>query len=81
MIPLLVDDLASGTSAGKRDGADAKCGMFSREAIGFVDGCDIRIETERDASLRAVEIVATSLFSTAEINDDFGVELLVDNKD
>ena len=81
VIPLVIDNLASGTSSGQRDSADAKCAVLSPRALGFVEGYDIRIETERDASLRATEIVATSFFGVAEIKDDYGVELLVDNKD
>lgn len=81
VIPILVDNLATGTSAGKADAADAKCGIFSRNALGYVEGYDIRIETERNASLRAEEIVATSYFGVGEIVDTWGVELLVDNKD
>jgi len=81
VIPLLVDNLASGSSAGKADAADAKCGMFSREAIGYVEMTDIKLEMERDASLRANEIVATTVFAAGEVEDTFGVELLVDNKD
>ena len=81
VIPLLVDNLASGTSAGKADAADAKCGVFSRQAIGMVEGYDIQIEPERNASMRGYELVATSYYAVAEVEDTFGVELLVDNKD
>jgi hypothetical protein len=81
VFPLLVDNLASGTSAGKADGADAKCGVFSRDAIGMVEGYDLKIETQRDASMRGWEIVGTSFYAVGEIDDTFGVELLVDNKD
>lgn len=79
--PLLVDNLASGTSAGKGQAADAKCGMFSRSAIGYVDGYPMKVETERDASLRGTEIVTTAYFGVGEIEDTFGVEVLCDNKD
>lgn len=81
VIPILLDNLAAGTSDGEIDAADAKCGVFSRNAIGYVEGYDIRIETERNASLRAEEIVATTYFGVGEVNDAWGVELLVDNKD
>lgn len=81
--PLLIDNLASGTSAGKADAADAKCGVFSGAALGYVfkPGSEIKIETQRDASLRAFELVATSVYAVGEIEDNWGVELLVDNKD
>lgn len=81
VIPLVVDNLASGTSAGKADSADAKCGVFSPMALGFAELWDIRIEPERNASLRAWELVVTSAFAVGELKDTWGVELLVDNKD
>jgi len=81
VVPLLIDDLASGTSAGKRDGADAKCAVLATSALGFVEGFDLRIETQRDISLRGTELVAVSYFGVGEVNDTHGVELLVDNKD
>lgn len=79
--PLLIDNLASGTSAGKADGADAKCGVFSKKALGIVQGYRIRIELERVAALRGYKVVITSFYAVGEIEDTFGVELLVDNKD
>jgi len=79
--PVLVDNLAAGTSAGKGQAADAKCGLFSRNALGYVDGYQMRVELERDASLRANEIVTTSYFGVGEIEGTFGVEILCDNKD
>ncbi len=78
--PLMVI-LPDGTSAGQIDAADTKTAIFSAAALGFVEEWDFRIETGRDISLRAVEIVATTSFGVGEIRDDWGVELLVDNKD
>lgn len=81
VIPILVDSLATGSSAGQRDAADAKSAVFSRGAIGYVEGYDIRVEPQRDASMRGTEIVVTTYFAAGEINDAFGCEMLVDNKD
>lgn len=81
VIPVLVSDLVIGTGAGERNEADTKTAVYSAAAIGYVEGWDIRIETERNASLRAWEIVATANYAVAEIKDDYGVELLVDNAD
>jgi hypothetical protein len=80
VIPVLVD-LATGTGTGEAEQADTKTAIFSGEAIGFVQEWDFRIETERNASLRADEIIATASFGVAELVDAFGVELLLDNKD
>jgi hypothetical protein len=40
---------------------------------------DLKIETQRDASLRADEIVATAVYGVAELNDTYGVELMMDS--
>jgi hypothetical protein len=80
VIPVLVD-LATGTGTGEAEQADTKTAIFSGEAIGFVQEWDFRIETERNASLRADELIATASFGVAELVDAFGVEVLLDNKD
>ena len=85
VIPLLVDNLASGSSAaGKRDSADAKCAVLSTAALGYVEGypgVGFKLEYQRDASLRAWEIVATTKYAVGELVDAYGCEVLVDNKD
>ena len=81
VIPILVDSLPAGTSTGQLEEADTKTAIFSGEALGFVSEWDFRIETERNASLRAVELIASASFGVGEIKDDWGVELLLDNKD
>lgn len=79
--PLLIDNLASGTSAGKADGADAKCGLFSRGALGCATMWDINVEPQRDASIVGNEIVVSTCYAVGEVKDTWGVEVLVDNKD
>jgi hypothetical protein len=81
VIPILVDSLPTGTSAGQMESADLKTAVFSGAALGFVSEWDFRIEGERNASLRANEMIATASFGVGELKDDWGVELLVDNKD
>ena len=39
---------------------------------------DLKIETQRDASLRADEIVATAVFGVGELHDTYGVKLTAD---
>ena len=80
VIPVLVD-LNTGTGTGEAEEADTKTAIFSPQALGFVSEWDFRIETQRDASLRADELVATASFGVGELVDAWGVELLVDNKD
>lgn len=79
--PILVDTLPTGTSTGEMEEADTKTAIYSAGALGFVSEWDFRIETERNASLRADELVATASFGVGELRDEWGVEVLLDNKD
>ena len=54
---------------------DYKGGAFHRDAIALAEMQGLKIETQRDASLRADEIVATSVYGVGEIHDSYGVEL------
>ena len=81
VIPLVVDNLVAGTGTGELSAPDAKCAVLSAKALGYVPGFDVKIETDRDISLRATEIVGTTFEGFGEIKDDYGIELLVDNKD
>ena len=58
---------------------DYKQGVFHRDALGLAMMQDLKIETQRDASLRADEIVATSVYGVGELNDSYGVELHSDS--
>ena len=68
-------------SSGNNPGTtgDYKGAVFHRDALALAMMQDIKIETQRDASLRADEIVATSVYGTGEIHDTYGVELNVDS--
>jgi len=58
---------------------DYKGGAFHKDALAIAMMQDVKIETQRDASLRADEIVATSVYGTGEIHDSYGVELHYDS--
>lgn len=58
---------------------DFKGGLFHRDALGLAMLQDIKIETQRDASLRADEIVATAVYAVGELVDEYGVELHFDS--
>ena len=58
---------------------DYKQGGFHKDALGLAMMQDLKIETQRDASLRADEIVATSVYGVGELNDTYGVELHSDS--
>ena len=62
------------------DGSDDSIGaIFSRDAIAMAMGSEIKIETQRDASARATELVGIATFGTAELHDSYGVKLTADS--
>ena len=68
-------------SSGNNPGTtgDYKGAVFHRDALALAMMQDIKIETQRDASLREDEIVATSVYGVKEIHDTYGVEINVDS--
>jgi N4-gp56 family major capsid protein len=62
------------TNAGDFPGA-----VFHRDALGLALMQDIQIETQRDASLRADEIVATAVYGVGELYDGYGRFLKYDS--
>jgi|TARA_A100001391_G_scaffold87841_1_gene58206 hypothetical protein len=66
------DDVASG--------GDTASFMFSAGAMGLAVGPEglMRIETERNASFRSTEYVATGFWGEVEVKDAFGVTILSD---
>ena len=62
------------------DGSDDSVGaIFSQDAIAMAMGSDIKIETARDVSARATEVVGVATFGTAELHDSYGVKLTADS--
>jgi len=59
-------------------GADRAGAMFSSEALGLVTKWPARTELQRDASLRATEIVVTACYGVGELVDSFGVPIVTD---
>ena len=68
-------------SSGNNPGTtgDYKGAIFHRDALALAMMQDLKIETQRDASLRADEVVATAVYGVGELNDTYGVELNVDS--
>ena len=58
---------------------DYKGALFHRDAMGLAMMQDLKIETQRDASLRADEIVATAVYGVSELHSTYGVELMMDS--
>ena len=64
---------------GTTDTDNCKGAIFSQDALGMAMMQDLKIETQRDASLRADEIVATAVFGVGELHDSYGVEILAES--
>ena len=67
---------ASGNNPGTT--GDYKGAVFHPDSLGLAMMQDLKIETQRDASLRADEIVATAVYGVSEIHDTYGVKLTAD---
>ena len=65
--------VVSGTSAGAYVGA-----VMHQDALVFAMKKDLVIETQRDASLRATEIVASMSYAVGELFDLHGVKIVTD---
>lgn len=65
--------VTGGDSAGAYYGA-----VMSQDALGFMLKRDMRIETQRDASLRATEIVGSMAYGVSELFDAYGVAIISD---
>ena len=61
------------------DGSDDSIGgVFSQDALGLAMMQDLKIESQRDASLRADEILSTAVYGVGELHDSYGVKLTAD---
>jgi len=61
------------------DGSDDSVGgVFHPASLGLAMKTDFKIETQRDASLRATEIVATVTYGTGVVKDDYGCQVTTD---
>jgi hypothetical protein len=58
---------------------DSVGGLFNTNALGLAMMQDISIETQRDASLRATELVATATYGVGELYDGYGIKLNFDS--
>ena len=58
---------------------DFKGAVFHPDALGLAMMQDLKIEVQRDASLRADEIVATAGYGVGELNDTNGCEVEADS--
>jgi len=63
----------TGDSSGAFVGA-----AMSQDALGYMVKRNMRIEEQRDASLRSTEIVGTMAYGVSEIFDAYGVQIIAD---
>jgi len=63
-------------SSGNNPGTtgDYKGAVFHKDALGLALLQDLKIETQRDASIRGTEVVATAVYGVGELHDSYGVE-------
>lgn len=59
-------------------GAASKGAMFSKDAFAYIQALAPTVERERDASLRATEVVMVTDYGVFELDDDYGVEMQYD---
>jgi len=58
---------------------DSVGGVFHRDALGLATLRGISIEPQRDASLRATELVGTAVYGAGELRDTYGVGMNFDS--
>jgi hypothetical protein len=58
---------------------DSIGGVFHPVSLGLAMKADFKIETQRDASLRGTEIVATVTYGKGVVKSDYGVKLTSDS--
>jgi hypothetical protein len=59
--------------------ADSIGGVFHPVSLGLAMKADFKIETQRDASLRGTEIVATVTYGSGVVKSDYGVAITTDS--
>ena len=61
------------------DGSDdAVAAVFAPEALAIALKSEFNLETQRNATRRGTEMVATALYGVAELDDSFGVKITAD---
>jgi N4-gp56 family major capsid protein len=61
------------------DGSDdAVAGVFAPEALAIALKSEFNLETQRNATRRGTEMVATAIYGVAELDDSYGVKITAD---
>ena len=73
-------DIFESSNVVEESAAGVVNGIFSRDALGLAVAQNINIETQRDASLRAEEVVASTRYGVSVLHNSYGVKILGDNQ-
>ena len=65
----------AGVNVFESSNVTAEGAVFHRDALALATMQDIQIESQRDASLRATELVATAVYGVGELFDNYGIGL------
>ena len=57
---------------------DAVAGVFAPEALAIALKSEFNLETQRNATRRGTELVATAVYGVAELDDSYGVKITAD---
>jgi hypothetical protein len=57
---------------------DAVAAVFAPEALAIALKSEFNLETQRNATRRGTELVATAIYGVAELDDSFGVKITAD---
>lgn len=59
-------------------GTDAVAAVFAPEALAIAIKSEFNLETQRNATRRGTELVATAIYGVAELDDTYGVKITAD---
>lgn len=68
-------------TSGISETGDVKCGLFTREALGYAFAWDFKVEFQRRSKGVGWDVTASSAYAVGEIDDNMGIEVLCDGAD
>jgi N4-gp56 family major capsid protein len=77
-VPVYQSSLVPVETGGSAAG-DYACGIFHKDALGLAMMQDIKIETQRQATVRGFDIVGSAIYGVGELYDNAGVRGIFDS--
>jgi N4-gp56 family major capsid protein len=77
-VPVYQSSLVPVETGGSAAG-DYACGIFHKDALGLAMMQDIKIETQRQATVRGYDIVGSAIYGVGELYDNAGVRGIFDS--